>query len=224
MTTLFNVNTRSAYEAGCYAGSHRLDYVLKFGDFGLGALDHNDGDLVVEGGRAYRTAFDGVTKELPAEATTSYASVIPFVVDCGFEVAAPAGKAEFERLLAASIPLANRIWALRIRGTFAHVVSGASRAQNVPYRPLAEVLPTYNFRRHEKTAGTLVAFHSPVYFSGIGVVGPHYHWLSDDRAQGGHATDFAIEHAVVEVCEATGFAFELPATEAFRDLDLAPRP
>ena len=90
--------------------------------------------------------------------------------------------------------------------------------------PEAEVLPTYNFRRHENTDGTLVAFHSPAYFSGIGVVGPHCHWLSADHAQGGHATSFAIDHVVVEACEATGFAFELPATEAFRDLDLTPRP
>jgi acetolactate decarboxylase len=224
MTVLFNVNTRSAYEAGCYAGSHRLDHVLRFGDFGLGALNHNDGDLVIEGGRAYRTAFDGSTAQLPPEATTSYATVIPFFVDRGFEVAESMGQAEFEGLLAASIPLANRIWALRIRGLFTQVTSGASRAQTLPYRPLAEVLPTYNFQRHDHAIGTLVAFHSPAYLSGIGVVGPHYHWLSDDHAQGGHVTGFTIEHVVVEACEATGFAFELPDSKAFRELDLTPRP
>jgi acetolactate decarboxylase len=223
MTVLFNVNTRSAYEAGCYTGTHRIDHVLGFGDFGLGALNHNDGDLVIEGARAYRTAFDGVTSQLPPEATTSYATVIPFVADRAFEVTTPLDKAEFELLLAATIPLANRIWALRIRGVFTQVTSGASRAQALPYRPLAEVLPTYNFQNHENTAGTLIAFHSPAYLSGIGVVGPHYHWLSDDRAQGGHVNAFTIDHVVVEACEATGFAFELPATEAFRGLDLTPR-
>ena len=219
MTVLFNVNTRSAYEAGGYTGSHELGYAMTFGDFGLGALDRNDGDLVIEGGRAYRTAFDGVTAELPPEATTSYATLIPFTADRRFEVArgssdAPTGRAEFEKLLAASIPLADRIWALRIRGTFTHVTSGASRAQERPYRPLAEVLPTYNFQCHENVTGTLVCFHSPDFLAGIGVVGPHYHWLSENHAQGGHVTDFAIDHAVVEACEATGFTFELPAVHA----------
>lgn len=224
MTALFNVNTRSAYEAGCYAGSHRLDYVMKFGDFGLGALNHNDGDLVIEGGHAYRTDFDGATSQLPPETTTSYASVIPFAAERGFEVTTPTGQAEFEEMLAAAVPLADRIWALRIRGTFTQVTSGASRAQSVPYRPLAEVLPTYNFLRHENTTGTLVAFHSPVHLAGVGVVGPHYHWLSDDHAQGGHVTAFAIDHVVVEACEATSFVLELPSAGAIRDPGPASRP
>ena len=214
MTVLFNVNTRAAYEAGGYTGTHSLGYAMTFGDFGLGALDRNDGDLVVEGGRAYRTAFDGVTTELPPEATTSYATLIPFAADHRFEVAAPMGKAEFERLLAASIPLTDRIWALRIRGTFTRVTSGASRPQEQPYRPLAEVLPTYNFQCHEYVAGTLVCFHSPDFLVGVGVVGPHYHWLSKDHAQGGHVIDFDIDHAVVEACEATGFTFELSPVPA----------
>jgi acetolactate decarboxylase len=210
MTILFNVNTRSAYEAGGYTGSHRIEDLLKHGDFGLGALHENDGDLVVVDGSAYRTSFEGFTEELTADATSSYATVIPFTVDRSFEVYKPLGREQFEEMLAGLVPLADRIWAVRIRGVFTLVVSGASRAQARPYRPLAEVLPTYNFQSHADTAGTMVGFHSPASFTGVGVVGPHYHWLSDDRGQGGHATRFVIDHAVVELCEADAFAFELP--------------
>jgi acetolactate decarboxylase len=214
MAMLFNVNIRSAYEAGSYQGTHPIGYVLARGDFGLGALHGNDGDLVIEGGRAYRTAFDGTTSDLSPDTTISYATVVAFTADRRFEVTTAMDREDFEELLAANVPLADRIWALRISGVFAHVTSGASKAQREPYRPLAEVLPEYNFLRHEDTAGALVSFHSPEFLAGVSLVGLHYHRLSGDRSQGGHVTDFTIERAVVEACEATGFTFELAAHAA----------
>jgi acetolactate decarboxylase len=209
MAVLFNINTRSAYEAGSYQGTHPIGYVLARGGFGLGALHGNDGDLVIEGGRAYRTAFDGSTSDLSPDATVSYGTVVDFTADHSFEVTTAIGREDFEKLLAASVPLADRIWALRISGVFTHVTSGASKAQRYPYRPLAEVLPEYNFLRHEDIAGTLVSFYNPEFLSGICLAGLHYHWLSGDHSQGGHVTDFAVQRAVVEACEATGFTFEL---------------
>lgn len=222
MTVLFNANTRSAYQAGYYTGSYRIGDLLGRGDFGLGALDRNDGELVVDSGCAWRTAADGSTSELVADATTPYATVIPFTAERTFEVAAPTDKQGFERRLATSIPLLNRTWAVRIRGTFAHVIAGASAPQQRPYRPLADVMPTYNYLRHDNTKGTLVAFHCPICLTGIDYVGAHYHWLSDDRTQGGHVTDFSIHHASVEACEATTYTVDLPTAESFYELDLTP--
>jgi acetolactate decarboxylase len=224
MTVLFNANTRSAYQAGYYTGALTIRDLLAHGDVGLGALEGNDGELVINGGRAYRTAADGSTTELPPEATTPYATVVPFTAGRSFPVSAT-DRAGVERLLAASLPLVNRTWALRIHGSFEFVTAGASQRQQPPYAPLEEVMATYRYLRHTQTTGTLVAFHCPAYLTGIDYVGAHYHWLSDDHTQGGHVAadaDFAVRQATVEACEATSYTVELPTDGAFYELDLTP--
>ena len=47
MTTLYNANVRAAYVAGDYDGVATIDQVAAHGGFGLGALDRNDGELVI---------------------------------------------------------------------------------------------------------------------------------------------------------------------------------
>jgi len=72
------------------------------------------------------------------------------------------------------------------------------------------------------TTGTLIAFHCPIYLTGIDYVGAHYHWLSDDRTHGGHVADFTTADVTVEACEADSYTTQLPATDEFHDLDLTP--
>lgn len=209
MTILFNANPRSAYLAGFFHGTHTLADLLAQGDFGLGALDRNDGELVVLDGRGYRAAEDGTTAELPPDATTPYAAVLPFTAADGFDVAETTVQA-FERQVAAHLPLDNRIWALRIDGRFDWVTAGAGEPQHEPYRPMSEVFGEYSWIRHEQTSGTLVAFACPPVLDGINLVGFHYHWLSDDHRQGGHVADFSLVRARVEAAEATRCVVDIP--------------
>lgn len=73
MTRLFNANTRSAYQAGYYTGYFTIADILTHGDTGLGALDGNDGELLINSGTAWRTAADGTTHRLAPETTSPFA-------------------------------------------------------------------------------------------------------------------------------------------------------
>lgn len=53
MATVFTVKTRAAYRAGPYDGTHTIDELRRHGTFGLGAIDHNDGEFVMLDGRTY---------------------------------------------------------------------------------------------------------------------------------------------------------------------------
>ena len=222
MSTLYNANTRSAYQAGCYTGTFTIADILARGDTGLGALDGNDGELVIKDGTAWRTAADGTTSQLDLAATSPFATVIDWHTDHRFDLDAPLGKDDFETELARRLSLANRTWALRIHGTFASVTAGASGRQHRPYRPLAEVMPDYTNQTWHETTGTLVAFHCPIYLSGIDYVGGHYHWLSDDHRHGGHVADFTTQRVTVQACETHRYTTELPTTAEFHNLDLTP--
>jgi acetolactate decarboxylase len=220
MTTLFNANVRSAYQAGYYDGFCTLEHLLAQGDFGLGALDRNDGELVVLDGIAWRTAEDGTTTRLEPDHTTPYATVLPFRAERALDLPGPLGKGAFEAFIGQSLPLANRIWALRIHGRFAFVEGGASGPQERPYRPLAEVFPTYTMRRRDDFDGTLVAFACPDFLHGVDFIGFHYHLLSDDLEHGGHVLDFEVASGTVELCEADGYRVALPGDGAFHGLAL----
>jgi acetolactate decarboxylase len=222
VTTLYNANTRSAYQAGYYTGTFTVAGILTHGDTGLGALDGNDGELVIDAGQAWRIAADGTTSRLEPDATSPFATVIRWHTDRQFELPDPLAKDGFETELARCLPLHNRTWALRIHGTFGHVTAGASDRQHRPYRPLAAVMTDYSNQTSRGTTGTLVAFHCPVYLTGIDYVGAHYHWLSDDHRHGGHVTDFTTGRVTVQGCEAHSYTTELPTTAEFHGLDLTP--
>jgi acetolactate decarboxylase len=217
---LFNANTRSAYQAGFYDGAFSIGALLEHGDFGLGALERNDGELVILDGQAWRTAEDGTTHKLDADARTPYATVVPFTAERTLSVSEPIDKDGFEQFIADAVPLDNRIWALKISGSFDFVVAGASGPQTPPYRPLAEVFATYTLHRTESFDGTLVAFACPVFLTGVDFVGFHYHLLSDDLHHGGHVTDLAVRDVTVEFCEATSYSVALPDSKTFRSLSL----
>jgi acetolactate decarboxylase len=222
VSRLYNANTRSAYQAGYYTGAFTVADILTHGDTGLGALDGNDGELVIDQGIAWRTAADGTTSQLGPGAMSPFATVIDWHTDQRFDLHARLGRDDFEAELACRLPLRNRIWALRIHGTFARVTAGAGDRQQRPYRPLVDVMPDYANLTWHDSAGTLVAFHCPVYLSGIDYVGAHYHWLSDDHRHGGHVADFTTDRVTVRACQAQRYTTELPVTAEFHDLDLTP--
>src|SRR5271170_7332760 len=178
MTLLYNANTRSAYQAGYYRGSFTVGEILAHGDTGLGALDGNDGELVVDQGIAWRTDSDGVTEMLTHEATSPFATVIPWRTDRRFDLTSELSGRKFEAALAQHLPLSNRIWGLRISGAFRRVTAGASARQRPPARVLAQVMDDYTRHTWTDVGGKLVGFHCPVYLTGIDYVGAHYHWLS----------------------------------------------
>lgn len=214
MTTLYNANVRAAYVAGEYDGIRTIDQVVAHGGFGLGALDRNDGELIILDGRAYRTAYDGTTSLLPADATTPYATVMRFRPDSTIGVGDKLDSAGLAAWLAERIDLSNRIWGIKITGTFASVTAGAGRRQHHPYRPLAQTLAEYNLPARGAIDGTLAGFHCPAQLAGINLVGPHFHFLSADHAHGGHVTGWTLEHGAVELCEADSFTVELPGDAA----------
>lgn len=209
VTIVYTANTRALYRAGAYRGTHSIGELKRHGTFGLGALDRNDGEFVMLDGRAHRTVRDGTTAELPDSATTPYAVALPFIPASIDPLPTRGVKAELENRLAQTLPVDGRGWAVQIHGLFGHVEAGASAPQSEPYRPLSEVLPEYNWLRHDQTVGTLVGVVMPACLSGIDVPGFHFHWLSDDHRRGGHVIDYVAGDVRVEVCEATTFTFGL---------------
>jgi acetolactate decarboxylase len=71
------------------------------------------------------------------------------------------------------------------------------------------------------TAGTLVGFWSPAIYQGIAVAGLHLHFLSADRAVGGHVLDVAVGSASMTLTAYARFELRLPTDPRFLATELS---
>src|SRR5262249_42041678 len=71
----------NALMSGRYDGVMPIPELLRYGDFGLGTLDHLDGELIVLDGRSYQARGDDVVVEVGPERSTPFAIVTLFEPD-----------------------------------------------------------------------------------------------------------------------------------------------
>src|SRR5215469_14307634 len=69
------VSVLNALMIGRYDGVMPIPQLFRYGDFGLGTLDHLDGELIVLDGRAYQARSDGVVVEVGPDRSTPFALV-----------------------------------------------------------------------------------------------------------------------------------------------------
>ncbi|HWL87256.1 MAG TPA: acetolactate decarboxylase [Polyangiaceae bacterium] len=218
---LYHASFRAAYQAGTYDGTFSMEQLRAHGDFGLGATDGNDGGLTALGGIFWRARTDGTMVELGPKDTTPYAAVTFFRPGRTLRFRGEIGREELEKKLDAELDPGHRPYAIRVRGRFAHVEAGASDRQEKPHRPFAQVLDEYHYHDFQETQGTLVGFRCPPYMKVLDQVGYHFHYLSDDKKQGGHVRGFAIDDVEVGIQELSAFTADLPAGGEFYEKDMA---
>jgi acetolactate decarboxylase len=182
---------------GRYDGVVPITELLRCGDFGLGTLDHLDGELIVLDGRAYQARGDGVVVEVAADRSTPFAIVTPFERDGGFPCPTVGSLSDLDARLDDVLGQENNFLAVRVDGRFAAITLRSVRRQEPPYRPLIEVLKGQSVWTHAEASGTLVGVRSPAWVGGLNVPGYHWHFLSDNRTVGGHVLDCRIHEGRV---------------------------
>ena len=65
------------------------------------------------------------------------------------------------------------------------------------------------------SAGTLVGFWSPRFSETFGIPGYHFHFLSDDRTQGGHLLECSASRLRLRAERLTELHLALPQADAF---------
>ncbi len=218
--TVTQFSTVDALMAGAFDGHTPCAELLKHGDLGLGTFDKLDGEMILLDGRLYQVRGDGTVTSPATSLTTPFAAVVRFRPDTTAAVAPHTDFAGFSRLIDEAAPNPNIFCAIRMRGTFAAMTTRSVPAQQPPYVGLAEAAKAQSMFHHENITGTIVGFRCPQYVSGINVPGYHLHFISDDRAAGGHVLNFVSAGGTVELDQCRRFVLVLPRHESFADLDL----
>lgn len=219
---LFQASTIAALLEGSYEGDLTFAELAEHGDLGLGTLDGLDGEMIALDGRFYRADVDGNVAEVAAETKTPFAVVSDFTPSFDTEIDGPLEHdgllAQLDRL----IPADAVSCAIRIDGRFELVRARSVPRQSPPYRPLTEVVAEQHIFELTGVTGTMLGFRFPDYAEGIEVSGYHLHFISEDRARGGHVLGSRVGGPLrVRIDPSSDLHVELPLGIELADPELA---
>ena len=219
---LYQTSTMAALLEAVYDGDTPMTTLLAHGDFGLGTFNALDGELILLDGVVHRLRADGRAAAVSNDALTPFACATFFEPERTVEIAAPTSKHELEQLVDGLVGNANLFAALRIVGVFEGVETRTVFRQAQPYAPMLDVVRQQPVQRLPSAEGTLIGFRTPAYMQGINVAGYHTHFITSDKARGGHVLDFRVLEGVLEVATLSDLEIDLPLSTAFANANLAP--
>jgi len=217
---LYQVSTIDALLAGVYDRAASVGELLQYGDFGIGTFDALDGELIALDGIVYRAASDGSVEAVPLDTGTPFMAVTAFTPDERFRLSAATDFATFQQQLEQDFPSRNLIYAIKAEGRFDWIRYRSVPRQQRPYVPLAEISDQQVLFEEREIEGSLVGFWCPPFVAGLNVPGFHLHFLSADRAHGGHLLDFDGAQLQVGIDHTSAWQVALPTLPSYLDADL----
>lgn len=226
---LYNYGVIESFIGGGYEGTLPIKELQFKGDFGLGAPDMLDGELTLLDGITYQTKATGKTTIAEDKDKTSFASVtffktdtIIYIKDIINEFDALENINEFDALEKIKFHLKNKngMYAIRVSGKFEKIKTRAfSPVKNKHFTKLSNMLDQQTFFNLENSAGTLVGFYLPEYLNEINLAGFHFHYLSNDKAHGGHVINFSANNLKVEIAYLKSFYLDVPDNDYFQEFE-----
>lgn len=195
---LYQVSTITALKQGEYDGSVSFEDLRRHGDFGIGTLNGLDGEMVAVNGQFFQIRTDGKAYAVEDSAKSPFALVLFFGDAARFQVSSASSMKALEESLDKRLPVLDRIWAIRVTGTFPSLTVRSVPRQHEPYPTLEKALEGQTVLRLNNSTGTLVGFRFPRYMEGVNVAGYHFHYIDKDYQRGGHVLDFTAEAPQVE--------------------------
>lgn len=219
--TVYQTSTIDALLAGVYDGDLTLRELRARGDFGIGTYDNLDGEMVLLDGEFHQVKADGKVYAPDLDGETPFAAVCAFRPEKVFAVPSGADMRAAEALIDREAPNQNLFHAIRIEGQFKTMRTRSVPAQKRPFPPLKAVAATQPVFDMENVSGTVLGFRCPPFAAGVNVPGYHLHFISQDRARGGHILAFELVTGTAQVEVLDRFVMQLPATEDFATVDLS---
>jgi len=218
--TLFTAGHSGAFIGGLYNGYYTYKNLKQHGNFGLGAPDKLDGELIILDNEIYQTQSTGKTFKVKDTELTPFAVVNFFKADTVIQVTAKMSKEQLYSYLDKILPKQNGIYAIHIKGEFSTLKTRAfPPVKNKPYRPLADMIPLQQFFTLNLVKGDLVGYRIPAHMEGPNISGYHFHFISADKQSGGHLIDLLTGNITIEVDYLNSFTVDLPQTQDFYNFD-----
>lgn len=205
MVKLFQHQTLGDLMAGFFDGSMTIEALLKEGNYGIGTMDHLDGELIVIDGKAYQAKENGELVVLKGDETVPYAAVTDFTPDQTFTVNELFTLDEWHQYLKGKLKSLSTFSVIRIEGSFDFMHTRVIPRVEEPFPRFIEASRKQPEFKQENVKGTCIGIYGPYLFEGVVKQGFHCHFISEDKNFGGHIIDYTINHADVSVQTVTDF-------------------
>jgi acetolactate decarboxylase len=220
--TLTQISTYPALQAGGFDGDTNYADLAQYGDFGLGTFDALHGEMIALDGVFYQGFADGSVKKVDPKAETPFADVHFFESNQQIKLQQPLQSVkELTAYLDTQLPSRNRPYAFRIHATFPTISIRSVPEQPQPFPNLQEAVSSQVVFDKENLAGTLVGYWVPDYLAGIALPGYHFHFISDDRQQGGHMLKLSINEATIDIDHLESVKLVIPQNPSFQESDFS---
>jgi len=221
---LFVYSTIDALLAGAYDGDMTVQELGTKGNFGMGTYNRLDGEMVLLNGVFHHVHADGSVSVADPRTKVPLAYVLPFPADTAMgltldDAAPPRPLAELEAIIDRQLRNKNLFFGVKVAGRFSDMSTRAIAPQVRPYKPLAEVSKTQAVFKRAAVAGTLVGIRSPAFSKGLSMPGWHWHFISDDKAFGGHVLAASLVAGSVAMVQVGDVTLKLPTTDDFANAD-----
>lgn len=217
---LFTVGVGAGLIGGLYDGYYPYRQLKQHGDFGLGAPDKLDGELVVFQGKVYQTRHTGKTTEVDDRQLTSFAMVNFFSPDKKYTVSSALTKESLFHFLDSVLTNVNGLYAIHISGQFSYLKTRAfPPVKEHDHTPLASMLPLQHFFEYSNTQGDLIGYRLPSFMDNTNISGYHFHFLDSQKDAGGHLIDVRTGNITIEIDQMDSYSVQVPATTDFQQFD-----
>ncbi len=209
---------------GYFGGTVKVRDMRSLGDVGIGTFEGLNGEMIMLDGTVYQALGDGRVVVADDQEAVPYATVTYFDNDVSVRLSDVKDKAAFEKILNEEVKECgeNSFYMIKLHTEFSSVLFRSEYGSQKPYPTLVEALKG---KQTEFTAknikGTLVGLYCPNYMSGLNSTGWHFHFISDDRKQGGHILELSLKQGIVEFDKTDKFTMILHDDKEFHEMNLA---
>ena len=209
---------------GYFGGTVTVKDMRSLGDTGIGTFEGLNGEMIMLDGTVYQALGDGRVVVADDQCAVPYATVTYFDDDVSLPLKDVKDKAAFEKLLDEEVRKCgeNSFYMIKLHTEFSSVLFRSEYGSQKPYPTLVEALKG---KQTEFTAkdikGTLVGLFCPSYMGGLNTPGWHFHFISDDRQQGGHILELSLKEGTVILDKTDKFTMILHDDLQFHQINLA---
>jgi acetolactate decarboxylase len=192
------VGKYSNFIQGDYEGKSSISEVKKYGNFGIGAFDFLNGEMVALDGTFYQITSNGKVTVATNTQSVSYATVYFFNSETTVFLEGPLNFIDLNAAIDRIRGDQDKIYGLKITGTFSYLKLRSPKIQSKPYKKLKDIIDKQPFFEHKNIEGTLVGYYTPNKFGEILIPGYHFHFISKDKKVGGHVLDLNLSTAKLQ--------------------------
>ncbi len=209
---------------GYFGGTVKVRDMRSLGDIGIGTFEGLNGEMIMLDGTVYQALGDGRVIVADDKTAVPYGTVTYFDDDVALELRDVKNKNSFEKILNDEVKKCgeNSFYMIKLHTVFSSVLFRSEYGSQKPYPTLVEALKG---KQTEFTAknikGTLVGLYCPNYMGGLNTPGWHFHFISDDKKQGGHILELSLKQGTVLFDKTDKFTMILHDDPEFHQMNLA---